>query len=80
MTNFQAFCRGFASAWDFTRPFSEKTSFCMQSRTLEEIETKYEKRREELGLNKSVWEEVGDYICKAMGEDIKNYERRLQSK
>ena len=25
MTNFEAFCNGFWSAWDFTRPFSERT-------------------------------------------------------
>ena len=79
MTNFEAFCNGFWSAWDFTRPFNERPTSRTQSHTREEIKAKYERMREELELNKSAWEEVGEYIYKAMIEDIKNNERRLQS-
>jgi hypothetical protein len=78
MTNFQAFCEGFWSAWDFTRPFSEKPKL----RSRKEVELiDYEEFREELDLNKNVWESVGDhfgavggYLNKAMGtldEEVK---------
>ena len=73
MTNFEAFCRGFWSVWDFTRPFSEKPVLY----TDEELAAKYERLREELGLNESVWDSVGGYLRKAMLEDIENYERKL---
>jgi hypothetical protein len=32
--------------------------------------------REQLGLNKSVWDSVGEHLYKAMGADIDNHERR----
>jgi len=76
MTNFQAFCRGFWSAWDFSRPFSERPMF----RSPQTIRSDHEKLREELGLNKSVWESVGEHLYKAMGQDIEHYERRQQPK
>ena len=76
MTKLQAFSRGFWSAWDFTRPFSERPAF----RSQEEEQIDYEELREELGLNKSVWESVGGYLYKAMGQDIDHYERRQQQK
>jgi hypothetical protein len=76
MTNFQAFCRGFWSAWDFSRPASERLEF----RSQEEMRIDYERLREELGLNKSVWESVGEHLYKAMGQDIDSHERKLQPK
>ena len=76
MTNFQAFCRGFWSAWDFSRPFSERPVF----HASEKMWIDYEKLREELGLNKSVWESVGEHLYKAIGQDIDHYERQQQSK
>jgi ABC-type dipeptide/oligopeptide/nickel transport system permease component len=72
MTSFQAFCRGFCSAWDFTRPFSEYPEFHSQ----EEVRIDREQLREKLGLNKSVWQSVGDYLYKAMGDDINNHARK----
>ena len=72
MTNFQAFCRGFASAWDFTRPFSERPGFRSQERK----RVDREQLREKLGLNKSVWESVGEHLYKAMGKDIDSHERK----
>ena len=72
MTKFQAFCKGLGAAWDFSRPFSEYPAF----RSQEEMRIDREKLREKLGLNKSVWESVGDYLYQAIGQDIDNYERR----
>ena len=86
MTNFQAFCNGFWSAWDFTRPFSEKASAFpgeARVRTPEEIKAKYERLREELGLNKSAWEEVGDHMYKAIStfeNEINNDDPKQQRK
>ena len=76
MTNFQAFCRGFWSAWDFSRPFTERPKF----RSQEEMRREHEELREELGLNKSVWESVGEHLYKAMGQDVDSHDRRLQPK
>ena len=45
--------------------------------TDEELAAKYERLREELGLNESAWDSVGGYLRKAMLEDIENYERKL---
>ena len=39
MANFEAFCRGFWSVWDFTRPFSEKPVLYKD----EELAAKYER-------------------------------------
>jgi hypothetical protein len=72
MTKFQAFCDGFWSAWDFTRPFDERPEFCSRK----EFKFDYEQMREKLGLNKSVWESVGEHLYKAMGEDIDNHVRK----
>jgi hypothetical protein len=72
MTNFQAFCEGFWSAWDFTRPFSEKPKM---RRRVEKLEVQWE---EGLDLNKSVWDSVGGYFNKAMktiDEEIKQNDR-----
>ena len=72
MTKFEVFCRGFWSAWDFTRPFSEPAGIYSREERL----ANYKRLREELGLNKSVWESVGEHLYKAMGQDIDNYERQ----
>jgi hypothetical protein len=74
MTNSEAFWSGFWSVWDFSRPFSVRPEF----RSREEMWIEYKKLRDELGLNKSVWESVGEHLYKAMGQDIANYERKQQ--
>jgi len=56
MTNYQAFCSGFWSAWDFTRPFSE----CPRIRYRgDEFDAQWS---QELDANKSALESVGDYF------------------
>ena len=67
MTNFQAFCRGFASAWDFTRPFSEKASAGLPS---EKVDFQW---IQELDLNVGYWEAVGNHLRKA----ISDYEKEI---
>jgi len=59
MANFQAFCSGFFSAWDFSRPFSEKVDFRTHY-------TDIEKLRDQVGLNEGVWDSVGKYLSNVM--------------
>jgi ABC-type dipeptide/oligopeptide/nickel transport system permease component len=69
MTNFQAFYSGFLSAWDFSRPFSEKVNF-------HSYYTDIEKLREQVGLNEGVWDSVGKYLSNAMSvldKEIENH-------
>ena len=83
MTNFQAFCRGFWSVFDFTRPFSEKPEF----RT---CYTDVEKLQEQVSLNESVWDTVGGYFgtvggylnnaMQQIGEEIDNNDRSTHPK
>jgi len=75
MTNFEAFCNGFWSAWDFTRPFSEKAVF----RTREEMDAECVQLWEKLGLNESVWDSVGGHLYKAMETMEKEIERNDRS-
>jgi hypothetical protein len=70
MTKFQAFCRGFWSAWDFTRPFSEKPTPYQPG---EEFDIR--KAREALGLNVGCWEAVGNHLYKV----IPRYENEVKS-
>ena len=65
MTNFQAFCRGFASAWDFTRPFSEKARFRSQLDDFDDQWVQYHNK------DAGIWEAVGNYLYEA----IDNYQR-----
>jgi hypothetical protein len=60
MTKFQAFYTGFWSAWDFTRPFSERPILHVRNEMLDmQLE-------QELGLNVGYWEEAGNYLREAM--------------
>jgi hypothetical protein len=63
MTNFQAFCSGFWSAWDFSRPFSEKAVFHPNGKPFDRKQL-----REKLGFNENVWDRVGKNIRKAMSQ------------
>ena len=58
MTNFAAFCEGFWSAWDFTRPFSERCEF----RPQEEMRVDHEQLQKRLRLNENVWDSIGGYF------------------
>ena len=83
MTNFEAFCRGFWSVWDFTRPFSEKPEF----RT---CYTDVEKLREQVSLNEGIWDTVGGYFGTVGGylnnamqqidKEIENNDRNTHTK
>jgi hypothetical protein len=67
MTKFQAFCDGFWSAWDFTRPFSEKPRL----RSLDEpLDFQWEQESEE---KVSYWDVVGGYVSKA----VSDYEKEM---
>jgi len=68
MAKYQAFFRGFGSAWDFTRPFSEKPRMRRRNKELDMPWV------QELGLNVGYWEEVGNYLYKA----IENYESEIK--
>jgi hypothetical protein len=68
MTNFQAFCKGFWSAWDFACPFSLKQDLFPPE---EKFDIQVE--RERLGLNRGYWVAVGDYLRGAMS----NYENEV---
>jgi len=73
MTRYQAFSRGFWSAWDFTRPFAEKPRLRRRNRELDML-TEFDMQWvKELGLNVGYWEEVGNYLTKA----IENHQREL---
>ena len=72
MTKSQAFWMGFWSVWDFSRPFSERSEILAQ-----EMRVDYEKLREELGLNESVWESVGKYLSNAMSTIDKELENHV---
>ena len=67
MRRYRAFSRGFWSAWDFTRPFSEKPRM---RRRNEDTDMQWV---QELGLNVGYWEEVGNYLYKA----IETYQKEL---
>ena len=69
MTKYQAFCSGFWSVWDFTRPFSEKPRMRRRSKKFDV------QWAQELGLNTGYWEEVGNYLYKA----IENHENEISS-
>jgi hypothetical protein len=56
MTNFQAFCRGFWSARDFTRSLSERQSIRPHSEMFD-----IQRAQEQLSLNEGYWESVGNY-------------------
>ena len=72
MTKSKAFWMGFWSVWDFSRPFSERSEILAQ-----EMRIDYEKLREELGLNESVWESVGKYLSNAMSTIDKELENHV---
>ena len=82
MTNWQAFWGGFWSFFEI-RPFGEKPSFHIGG---EEERFDVKQMREELGLNKNVWERigrhfdrVGGYLHNAMGkldEEIEKNDRK----
>lgn len=57
---FQSFLDGFASAWDFTRPFSEKAKIRRQNVPFDIQWT------QELGLDVPCWEEVANYLNNAI--------------
>ena len=67
MTNFEAFCEGFWSAWDFTRPFSEKPRLRSQ---MEDFDEQWEY---DPSVSVGIWETVGNYLYKA----IDNYQREF---
>ena len=73
MTKSQAFWSGFWSAWDFSRPFSER----LEIRAHEAMRVDYEQLREEFGLNESVWDSVGKYLSNAMSTIDKELEHHV---
>ena len=70
MTKLQAFWSGFCSAWDFSRPLSEKIDFY-------HYRTDIEKLREQVGLNEGVWDSVGKYLSNAMSTLDKEIESHV---
>ena len=68
MTNFQAFCKGFWSVWDFGRPFSQPPELFPFDEDIDVIRPAEGRRCERFGQNRGPWEKVGNYLREAMSQ------------
>ena len=67
MTNFQAFCRGFWSAWDFSQPFTQKQSLYPPEEKFDALRPAGARRRDRFG-QVGHWQKVGGYLREAMAQ------------